>query len=63
MTIPVNAIQSIVEWSKNLPNWQSDALRRLFVNGDLSQEEKLEIIDMAKMANGIVLNKKRGRRD
>lgn len=52
----VNTIDAIVRWSKTLPQWQSDALRRLFVSGSLTQGEKKEIINMAKSANGVKLS-------
>jgi len=55
MAEQVNTIQSIVEWGKGLPQWQSDALRRVFITGSLTDEEKKEILQMAKKANGIVL--------
>jgi len=55
MAEQVNTTQSIVEWGRGLPQWQSDALRRIFVTGSLTDEEKKEILQMAKKANGIVL--------
>ena len=48
MTDQINTIQSIVEWAQKLPPWQSDALRRLFTVGSLSDSEKTEIIQKAK---------------
>lgn len=57
MAAQINTINEIVQWAEGLPKWQSDALRRLFVNGDLSQDEKQEIINIAKQANGIKLDK------
>lgn len=56
MTTFVNTIHEIVKWAEDLPDWQSDALRRLFVNGELSKDDKLEIINMAKQANAITLS-------
>lgn len=56
MTDQINTIQSIVEWAQKLPPWQSDALRRLFTVGSLSDSEKTEIIQKAKEAQGIVFD-------
>jgi len=53
MTASINTIQEIVNWAKGLPDWQSDALRRLFVNGALSQDEKQEVLNIAKQAGGL----------
>lgn len=55
MTVAVNTINEIVKWAQGLPDWQSDALRRLFVNGELSQDEKQEVINIAKQFNGVPL--------
>lgn len=55
MTTSVNTISEIVKWAEGLPEWQSDVLRRLFINGELSEAEKQEVIDIAKNSAGIVL--------
>jgi energy-coupling factor transporter ATP-binding protein EcfA2 len=55
MTTAINAIKEIVKWAKELPDWQSDALRRLFVNGTLSQDEKQEVVNIAKQFYGLPL--------
>ena len=56
MATTINTINEIVKWAEGLPKWQSDALRRLFVNGELSQDEKQEIINIAKQANGLTID-------
>lgn len=38
----------ILEWSKTLSQWQADAVRRLFVQGKLTEEDFDEIFCMAK---------------
>ncbi len=55
MAAPINTINEIVKWAVLLPKWQSDALRRLFVNGELSQDDKHDVINIAKQANGLKL--------
>ncbi|MBU6142168.1 AAA family ATPase [Patescibacteria group bacterium] len=46
-------LEEIVEWSKSLPAWQSDALRRLFLRGKLTEADEAEILAMAKTHHGI----------
>ena len=48
-----NIIKEVLEWSKQLPLWQSDALRRLLIQGELSPLDKEEIANMAKISHQI----------
>ena len=35
----MNVLKEILEWSQGRPMWQRDALRRLVLNGELSDED------------------------
>ncbi len=49
-----NAVLSeIVEWSKDRPTWQRDALRRLFTTEQLSPEDLDELLNLCKAAHGL----------
>ena len=37
------ALSDILDWSLKRPNWQRDALRRLIISGELSDEDKNEL--------------------
>ena len=50
----MNIPREITEWAANLPKWQQDAVRRLVVQGDLSEEDRLEILLMLKKEKGII---------
>lgn len=43
----------ILTWSKQLAPWQNEAIRRLFKNGSLSQNDKDEIFELAKIEHGL----------
>lgn len=45
-------LEKIIEWSKNLPDWKSDAIRRIF-QGELSDEDKEEIYLLLKKEQGL----------
>ena len=47
MPEPAGTIESILAWSKQLPLWQQDALRRLIVQRGLSSQDKAELKGMA----------------
>ena len=43
----------ILNWSKERPAWQRDALRRLVVNGSLGEKDIDELLRLCKIAHGI----------
>lgn len=43
-----DALQEIVNWSAEIPIWQSDALRRLVVSGELTSEDYEELVALCK---------------
>ncbi|VVN31824.1 hypothetical protein PS634_04874 [Pseudomonas fluorescens] len=50
------ALASILEWSAKCPDWQKDALRRIYQKGGLEQADLAELYDISKgMAVGIPL--------
>lgn len=51
----VSAIESIVKWAMDsLPNWQSDAVRRILTQDEITQSDEYEIINMIKKIHGLV---------
>lgn len=46
------AMTDIVGWSKELPLWQQDALRRIVENGDLVEADISELVVLCKRAHG-----------
>jgi hypothetical protein len=51
--VPSTILQEILKWSKERPGWQRDALRRLFVAGELSDEDIDELVGLCKSAKGL----------
>lgn len=49
----MNVLEEIVEWSQDRPYWQRDALRRLVLNGELSEEDIRELREICKSAHGL----------
>ena len=49
----MSVLQEILTWSTSLPLWQSDAIRRLFVNADLSDEDMDDLFALLKSEHGI----------
>jgi hypothetical protein len=43
----------ILEWSKERPGWQRDALRRLFSAGEITPKEIDDLVQLAKAARGL----------
>ena len=43
----------ILEWSRERPAWQRDALRRLFTSGKLSAESLGELVELCKSPHGL----------
>lgn len=48
-------IDDIVEWSGKLSSWKQDALRRLAVSNDLTEDDRNELLAMIKAASGFTL--------
>jgi len=46
-------LQEILEWSQGRPMWQRDALRRLVLNGELSDEDISSLTEICKSAHGL----------
>lgn len=49
----MNVLQEILEWSQGRPTWQRDALRRLVLNGELSDEDICSLTEICKSAYGL----------
>lgn len=49
----MNVLQEILEWSQGRPMWQRDALRRLVLNGELSDEDISSLTEICKSAHGL----------
>ena len=49
----MNVLQEILEWSQGRPIWQRDALRRLVLNGELSDEDICSLTEICKSAHGL----------
>lgn len=46
-------LHEILNWSQGLPNWQNDAIARLFVTGTLSNEDLDDLFALLKAEHGI----------
>ena len=49
----MSILQEILEWSKNLPDWESDALHRLFMKQTLTETDLEDLYAMLKAEHGI----------
>jgi hypothetical protein len=50
----MSVIESIIDWAKNdLPDWQSDAVRRLLISKELTSQDEEEILCMVKDLHGL----------
>jgi recombinational DNA repair ATPase RecF len=49
----MNVFQEILEWSQSRPMWQRDTLRRLVLNGDLSDDDISSLTVICKSAHGL----------
>ncbi len=49
----VNVLKELLEWSKDRPLWQRDALRRLVTVGDLNESDVREVTDVCKSEHGL----------
>ena len=50
----MSVLQEIHTWSQSLPEWQSDAIRRLFANGSLTSDDLADLFALLKAENGII---------
>jgi hypothetical protein len=50
----VKVLQEILTWSADRPTWQRDALRRLVLNGNLSDEDIRALTEICKSDHGLV---------
>lgn len=48
-----NVLAEILDWSKTLPEWQRDALRRVFVSGSTTADDVRELAELCKAAHGL----------
>ena len=48
-----NIFEDILEWSKERPGWQRDALRRLFTSGKLSSKDLDDLVELSKSGHGL----------
>ena len=49
----VTVLEELLEWSVGRPAWQRDALRRLLVKGDLSDEDFRDLAEVCKATHGL----------
>lgn len=49
----MTVLQEILEWSHDRPAWQRDALRRLVLNGELSDDDIGALTDICKSTHGL----------
>lgn len=47
-------LQEILKWSKGIPAWQQDAVARLYVKSDFSDQDYEDVYSILKSANGII---------
>ncbi|MCI0701370.1 MAG: ATP-binding protein, partial [Planctomycetia bacterium] len=49
----MTVLEELLEWSQDRPSWQRDALRRLVLNGELSEDDIRALTDICKSAYGL----------
>lgn len=49
----MSVLKEILDWSQDRPLWQRDALRRLVQNGELSDADVMELVEICKGAHGL----------
>lgn len=49
----MDVLGEILEWSKTRPDWQRDALRRLAVNSELTEEDTKQLCEICKSKHGL----------
>lgn len=50
-------LETILEWSKDRPLWQRDALRRIIAQGRVTQEDVIELVELCKIGRGAPADK------
>lgn len=50
----MEVLKEILTWAATLPDWQSDAVRRLLGQGSLSPQDESELLAMAKIHHGLL---------
>jgi hypothetical protein len=53
MSSQPNVLGKILDWSAELEPWKSDALRRLFTQGELTEKDRIEVLAMARNSYNI----------
>lgn len=53
----MTVLDELLDWSKRRPLWQRDALRRLILNGDLSEEDIRDLAEICKASHGLAEHK------
>ena len=49
----MTVLEELLDWSRDRPRWQRDALRRLVVNGELSDDDIRSLSEICKGAHGL----------
>ena len=49
----MTVLEELLEWSQDRPAWQRDALRRLVLHGELSEDDIRNLTDVCKSAHGL----------
>jgi energy-coupling factor transporter ATP-binding protein EcfA2 len=49
----MTVLEELLDWSQDRPTWQRDALRRLILNGELSDHDISELTEICKSAQGL----------
>src|SRR5882762_2638724 len=49
----MSVLKEILNWTKTAPAWQRDALRRLLLQGNLSEADFVELTKLCKAAHGL----------
>jgi len=49
----VSVLEEILQWSQDRPDWQRDALRRLVLSGELSDDDIHDLRELRKSAHGL----------
>lgn len=50
----INVFYEILEWSHSLPNWESDALRRIIENINYSDKDITKVLQLLKYEHGLI---------
>jgi len=48
-----SALDLIIQWAQGIYDWQSDAIRRILVQGDVTEDDEKQILLMLRERNGI----------